>query len=126
MVPSPMTLDAVYWAMVAAFLTHELDAVKRHEWRILPLTSSLPERVGEQVFIWAHLPLAWLILWLDERTAMSGVRLGLSAFAILHVGLHWLFRRHPANEFNNPSSWALIVLTGVLGGLYLGLAVMHG
>jgi hypothetical protein len=31
MVHSTMTLDAVYWAMVAAFLTHELDAVKRHE-----------------------------------------------------------------------------------------------
>jgi hypothetical protein len=78
------------------------------------------------VFIWAHVPLSWLILSLDERTPTSGVRLGLSAFAILHVWLRWLFRRHPAYEFNNPSSWALIVLTGVLGRLYLGLAVMLG
>src|SRR5262245_61077856 len=126
MVPSAMTLDAVYWAMVAAFFTHELDAVKRHEWRVLPLTNFLPERVGEQVFIWAHVPVCWLILWLDEPTAISGVRLGLSAFAVLHVWLHWLFRRHPAYEFNNPSSWALIILTGVLGALYLAVAVTHG
>jgi hypothetical protein len=34
-------------------------------------------------------------------------------------------RRHPAYEFNNPSSWGLIVLTGVLGGLYLATAAMH-
>jgi hypothetical protein len=120
-----MTLDAIYWAMIAALFTHELDAVKRHEWRVLPLTSFLPERVGEQVFIWAHIPLFWLILWLDERTAMSVVRLGLSAFAIIHVWLHWILRRHPAYEFNNPSSWALIVLTGVLGALYLATAAMH-
>jgi len=126
MTPGAMTLDALYWAMVAALFTHELDAVKRHEWRVLPLTSFLPDRVGEQVFIWTHLPLFWLILWLDERSAMSWVRIGLSAFAIVHVWLHWIFRRHPANEFNNPSSWALIVLIGVLGALYLGLAVTHG
>jgi hypothetical protein len=126
MAPGATTLDAIYWAMVAAFLTHELDAVKRHEWRVLPLTSFLPERVGEQAFIWAHVPLSWLILWLDESTAMSGVRLGLSAFAVVHVWLHWILRRHPAYEFNNPSSWALIVLVGVLGALYLGLAATHG
>jgi hypothetical protein len=96
------------------------------ELRILPLTSFLPERVGEQAFIWAHVPSLWLIMWLDERTAMSGMRIGLSAFAIVHVLLHWIYRRHPVYEFNNPSSWALIVLTGVLGALYLGLAVTLG
>jgi hypothetical protein len=36
-----------------------------------------------------------------------------------NVGLHWLFRKHPAYEFNNPSSWGLILLTGALGAAYL-------
>jgi hypothetical protein len=117
-------LDVIYWAMLAAFFTHELDATKRHEWRVLPLTSFLPDRVGEQVFIWAHVPLFWLILWLDGRT--DGIRFALAAFAIIHVWLHWIFRRHPANELNNASSWALIILTGILGALYLGAGVLHG
>jgi len=119
-----MMLDAIYWVMVAAFFTHELDAVKRHEWRVLPLTRLLPDHIGAQVFIWAHVPLFWLILWLDDGTATGAVRLGVSAFAIVHVGLHWTFRRHPAYELNNPSSWALIVSTGVLGVLYLGAAAV--
>lgn len=114
-----MPLDAVYHAMVAAFFTHELDAVKRHEWRVLPLTSFLPERAGEQAFIWAHVPLFFAVLWFGEGAAADGFRLGLSAFAVVHVGLHWIFRKHPAYEFNDPSSWGLILLTGALGAAYL-------
>jgi hypothetical protein len=115
--------DALYWAMVAALFTHELDAVKRHEWRVLPLTSFLPERVGEQVFIWLHVPLFFAIFWFSTAEPVSGFRLGLAAFAVVHVGLHRLYRRHPRYEFNNPSSWALILLAGALGGVYLLAAV---
>jgi hypothetical protein len=118
-----MEPDVLYWGMVAAFLTHELDAVKRHEWRVLPLTSFLPDRVGEQVFIWAHLPLLFLLLRFSGEEPEGGVRIGLAAFAVIHVGLHWIYRRHPANEFDNPGSWALILLTGALGGVYLTIAL---
>jgi hypothetical protein len=114
-------IDLIYFAMVGAFFTHELDAVKRHEWRVLPLTSFLPDRVGEQVFIWLHFPLFALLLWGGSGDAASLTRIGLSAFAIVHVGLHVLFRRHPAYEFNNVSSWGLIALTGCLGAAYLAL-----
>lgn len=105
--------------MVAAFLTHELDAVKRHEWRVLPITSFLPERVGEQVFIWVHVPVFLAVFLFSQGHLVGGFRLGLSAFAVIHVGLHWLFRKHPAYEFNNVSSWGLILLTGALGAAYL-------
>lgn len=111
--------DFIYYAMVGAFFTHELDAVKRHEWRILPLIRSLPERTGEQVFIWIHAPLFGLLLWDGEGDPTSVTRVGLALFGIVHVGLHILFRRHPDYEFNNASSWGLIVLTGLLGALYL-------
>jgi hypothetical protein len=120
-----MSLDVVYYAMLAAFVTHELDAVKRHEWRVLPLTSFLPERIGEQVFIWIHLPLLLAVLWFGERSAtMDGFRFGLATFAVVHIGLHWLFRKHPAYEFNNPGSWGLILLTGVLGAAYVAGAAL--
>jgi hypothetical protein len=118
-----MSLDLLYYAMLAAFLTHELDAVKRHEWRVLPLTRFLRDRLGEQLFIWSHVPLILAILWFGEDApGADGFRFGLAAFAVVHVGLHWLFRRHPAYEFNNPSSWSLILLTGLLGAAYMGVA----
>lgn len=112
-------MDLLYYTMVGAFFTHELDAVKRHEWRVLPLTSFLSEKIGEQVFIWLHVPLFALLLWGGDGDPASATRLVLSVFAIVHVGLHFLLRRHPAYEFNNISSWALILLTGALGAAYL-------
>ncbi|MEM8794296.1 MAG: DUF6713 family protein [Pseudomonadota bacterium] len=116
-------IDLLYYAMVGAFFTHELDAVKRHEWRVLPIVRALPEKVSEQTFIWMHIPLFALLLWGGDGEPESATRIGLSAFAIIHVGLHYIFRNHPAYEFNNVSSWALIILTGLLGAAYL-VAVM--
>lgn len=112
-------IDFLYYSMIGAFFTHELDAVKRHEWRILQLLRTLPERLSEQVFIWLHIPLFALLLWGGDGEPESATRVGLAAFSIVHVGLYFVFRRHPAYEFNNPSSWGLILLTGFLGAIYL-------
>ncbi|MCA3452164.1 MAG: hypothetical protein LW715_09015 [Rhodobacter sp.] len=116
-------IDLLYYAMAGAFFTHELDAVKRHEWRVLPLIRALPDRIGEQLFIWGHVPLFALLMWGGDGTATSATRIGLSGFAILHLGLHILFHRHPRYEFNTASSWGLIILTALLGAAYL-LVVM--
>jgi hypothetical protein len=105
-----------YHLMLAFLFTHEIDAAFRHEWRILPLTSLLPDDVGRELFVWVHVPLFVAILALRDRPVF---RAGLAAFAIMHVGLHWLFRHHPAYEFNNPSSWLLILGAGLFGAVYL-------
>ena len=112
-------LDIVYYLMVGSFFTHELDAVKRHEWRVLPVIRALPERFAEQTFIWLHVPIFALLLWGGDGQASNRVRIGLAVFAIVHVGLHWFFRKHPAYEFNNPGSWAMILLPGFAGAVYL-------
>lgn len=112
-------IDLLFWAMVATFFTHELDAVKRHEWRVLPVLRALPEPAGEQLFIWLHVPLFLAVLWYGQDDAEGVFSLGVSAFAVVHVGLHWLFRKHPAYEFNTVSSWSLIGLTGLLGALHI-------
>lgn len=118
-----MSPDTLYHATLAALLTHELDAVKRHEWRVLPLTRWMPERVGEQVFIWCHVPLVLaLLLYGEQGETAAEVRLGFAGFAVVHVGLHWAFRKHPAYAFNTPSSWALILLAGGLGAAYAAQA----
>lgn len=111
--------EIFYFGMIASFFTHELDAVKRHEWRVLPLVRMLPEKAGEQVFIWAHIPLFFIIFWFSRDGVQTSFAIGLSVFSIIHVGLHWLFRNHHAYEFNNASSWSIIVLTGLLGGGHL-------
>ncbi|MGJ3263930.1 MAG: DUF6713 family protein [Salinarimonas sp.] len=116
-------IDLLWWATVALLLTHELDAMKQHEWRVLPLTRSLPEHTGEQVFIWLHVPVFLVVLALAESEAF---RVGFCVFAIVHVGLHWLFRNHPKYEFADFGSRALIVLPGVAGAAYLSGAAVAG
>ena len=108
-----------FWSMLAVLLTHELDAIRRHEWRIMPLINLLSDKAGEQTFIWSHVPLLFLIFWFSRDGAASGFAQFLSGFSIVHIGLHWMFRNHPANEFNNSGSWGLILLAGALGALHL-------
>ena len=119
-----MTLDIFYYLTVGLFLTHELDAVNRREWRILPGLRVLPERLGEQLFIWLHVPVIALLLIGGDGERVNAVRVALAGFAILHVGLHWLYRTHPANAFNTFSSWSLILGTGGLGAAYLLVAAL--
>lgn len=115
--------DWAYIIMLGFLVSHELDAVKRHEWRVLPLFSALPERLGEQVFIWAHFPIIVLLFGFGGLDAMSRISLCLSGFAIIHALLHFLFRNHAKYEFNSVSSAALIVGMGVFGMLHLIAAI---
>lgn len=95
----------LYSTMLALFITHELDVVKRHEWRVLPVTSFLPDATGAQVFIWIHAPLFAALFLFGANDPFSSAATGLSVFSILHIALHWFFRNHPAYEFNNAGSW---------------------
>ena len=114
--------DYIFIVFIAFFLTHELDAMQRCEWRILPVLSRLPEPLAARIFIWAHIPLFAFILWdFVNGSNASLFRNALAGFGVVHVALHWLFQRHPANGFNNLESKVLIWLTGLCGGVYLGL-----
>jgi drug/metabolite transporter (DMT)-like permease len=118
-----MRSRSAYLNVLAFLFSHEVDAAFRHEWRVLPLTSFMPEDAGRETFIWAHVPLiAGLLLGGEPRT----VRASVAVFSIAHVGLHWIYRHHPANAFNTLSSWLLILGAGLSGALYLLLARRDG
>ena len=114
-----MLENNLFHALVAAFLVHELDAMRRREWRIFPLLSLLPERTARPLFVWAHLPLVAVVLAYGYGFAPETFRAGFAVFAIVHVGLHWLFRLHPRNTFVGWGAWAPILVTGALGAAYL-------
>lgn len=118
-------LETVFTLSLTLIVTHEIDAVARHEWRVLPLTAFLPEKTGFAVFVLAHVPLIWLVLWggyhADAGTAALS-RLLIAGFCVVHVGLHILYRKHPAYAFDNPLSQSLIWGAGLAGAAYLGLA----
>lgn len=107
---------------LALIFTHELDAIRRAEWRIFPATAMLGDELGYQVFTAAHVPLFAAIL-LGLFAADGGLNrslvFGLNIFFIVHVGLHLLYLRHPKNQFTTPYSWALIGGAGLAGALDL-------
>lgn len=106
-----------FFVGLAFILTHELDAIKQHEWRIFPLTFWLPEKQGYLVFTVLHIFLfvpLFLALYTTDGINKSLIR-GLDIFFIVHVGLHLLLLAHPKNEFKSAFSWFLIVGAGLSG-----------
>lgn len=112
----------VFITALAFMFTHELDAMTRHEWRIIPWLRDLPDRLGRNIFVIAHAPVLALLMW--GVFAVTGDAQWIfgtifAAFCIVHVILHMLLAAHPANEFDNPLSQTLIWGAGGFGCLYL-------
>ena len=109
-----------FYTGLALLLTHELDAIRNHEWRVLPLVRALPDALGQQAFIAAHIPLFAILIALIaslNTVVRERARIGLCAFLVVHAGLHFLFSGHAEYEF---SSWLSALL--IYGAAACGLA----
>lgn len=115
-----MLTHLFFYLGMCLLLVHEMDAVQRHEWRIFPGLSLLPDKAGYYVFTAIHVPLYLWLYWGLHNNPETWRR-GLDVFFIVHVGLHVVFMRHRHYEFNNLFSWALILGAGVAGALDLWL-----
>ena len=118
-----MNTYVFFFIAFSFLLTHEMDAVRRHEWKVFPLLSQIrDDEQGYMLFTALHIPLYVFLLWgvSTNGTAMnqSFVR-GLDIFCGIHVPLHLLFIKHPSYQFNNWYSWTLIFGAGLAGGIDL-------
>lgn len=102
--------EHIFFYLAFAFiLTHELDAMRCKEWRILPGLSKLQEKTGIKIFILAHIPLYSLIfLGLISEKYKDILIIGLDIFFIIHLILHLFYLFHSKNEFKDFISWSLI------------------
>jgi hypothetical protein len=67
--------ETLFLLAFALMMTHELDAVARLEWRVLPVTSWMPDDVGFHVFVAAHVPLVLVLVhWAWLLAAAAGRR----------------------------------------------------
>ncbi|MES2656373.1 MAG: DUF6713 family protein [Bacteroidota bacterium] len=98
------------------FLAHQMDAIRCKEWRIIPLLSLLEDDLGYIVFLFAHIPIAFVIF--SQLTHGNDIELfikNFDIFMVLHIGLHFVFVQHQNNRFNNWISWILILSAGIMG-----------
>ena len=94
-------------------LTHEMDAVRHHEWRLFIGLRSLNEERAYRCFTALHVPLYSVLFW--GALHSEAVILALDAFFVVHLLLHIWFRHHPRYTFHSFFSWSLIVGAAIAG-----------
>ena len=114
--------DFAFYLGLALLFSHELDAMPNHEWRLLPILRSLPDAAGETAFMVAHIPIFAIVIGciasLNVGTR-SVARTLVSAFLVLHAGLHFLFSKNETYEFGSMASSLLIYGAAILGAAFL-------
>jgi Family of unknown function (DUF6713) len=114
--------DVLYYLGLACLFTHELDAVAHAEWRLLFILRGIPADSASSLFVAAHVPLFFGILWLGDhrRAAVRNLtRLSVAAFLVVHAVLHFSLSSNPEYEFHGTLSRALILSAAVCGIAYV-------
>jgi hypothetical protein len=117
--------NIIIYLGLSLLFTHELDAMTRREWRIIPGLNALSDASGETLFVLAHIPLYMLVLGFiasaNERTR-AVARAVLGIFLVAHAGLHYLFSGQASYPFSSGLSSVLIYGAAVCGLAFLALA----
>jgi hypothetical protein len=111
-----------FYLGIGFLFSHELDAMVQEEWRLLYVLRSIPDETAMPVFVWLHVPLFSLIVWLTHYSRELVKVLSRNAFAaflIFHAGLHFRLSDHPLYTFDTVLSQTLIYGGAVCGAVYL-------
>ncbi|MFY8096243.1 MAG: DUF6713 family protein [Flavobacterium sp.] len=115
-----LTAHIFFYLGLSLLTMHEMDAIRCREWRIFPGLSLLNDKLGQVIFIFAHIPLFYFIFWqLTNSQDIEAFIKGFNVFMIVHLGLHILFLKHINNEFKDWVSWSIIIGAGLCGLLDL-------
>lgn len=105
-------------------LTHEMDAIRKKEWRMFIILKNMPDEKASYTFMLLHIPLYTIILMvLFSGYAAIGNYI-VDVFLIVHMFVHFLFRNHPANQFTSLTSKLLIYGAGVLAVIHILLSII--
>lgn len=112
-------LTGIFALELALLFTHEMDAVRAREWKMVFKSNAVQEAKAYRVFLLLHIPLYAAVLFLllspHARTGFYIV----DTFLIAHMFVHLIFRKHPANGLNSAVSKGIINLSGVLALIHL-------
>lgn len=110
----PSWLLILFLFNLSLFLLHEMDAIRRSEWKLFIVLRDMKEEKAYTYFTWIHLPLYTIILSLLFSPYQTITFWILDLFFILHTVLHFVFEKHPQNEFKNRFSRSLIYPMGLI------------
>jgi len=110
----PDFLLVLFLFNLSLFLLHEMDAIRRSEWRLFIVLKDMEDSKAYKVFAFLHLFLYVIIFSLLFSEYQIIVFWFLDLFFIIHAILHLFFEKHPRNEFKNTFSRAIIYPMGIL------------
>ncbi len=121
-----MILKILLWINISLFYIHELDAVRKREWRMMIFAERLNDETAYRIFTALHLPLFAAVFWLVE-SRFDILYWFVSGFGVFHFLLHSFFRKHPENRMRNVFSRTVIVLIFLVSvlSIILALALMN-
>jgi hypothetical protein len=109
-----MTEHIFFYLGLSLMTMHEMDAIRCREWRMFPGLSSLSDKLGHILFVFAHIPLFFYIFWqLTHSQDLEEFIKVFNIFMIVHLALHILFLKHKNNEFKDWISWTIIIGAGL-------------
>ncbi len=111
-------LHAFFYLGLSLLVCHELDAVFRHEWRILPGLSLLPDDPARTLFVIIHVPVFVLLFSLTGHVSdiiRKRSQFGVDAFLIGHALVHFVMSGHELYDFEPP-----VETITVYGGALVG------
>lgn len=120
--------NTIFYLGLALLFTHELDSMPNHEWRVMPILSTMSDSTGMVLFLAAHIPIFAVVIAfiasLDQkvRTRARNIFCG---FLIFHTVLHYLFSGNPAYEFSSSISFVLIYGAGLCGVSYFLVSYLN-
>ena len=116
--------NIIFYTGFSFLLTHELDAMIRSEWRLIPFMKTIPDETGMNIFILVHIPIFAAGIALISSTNIrtrSISRIGFAMFFIFHGILHTLLKavEIPEYDFNSLLSKLIIYSCSVFGIVYI-------
>ena len=114
-----IVLNIIFSLELALLFVHEMDAVRRQEWKMFVKLKDMEDEKAYRVFMLLHIPLYTAILAL----LLSGYyRIGFyitGVFLIAHTLVHTGFRKHTANKLTSGISKSIIFISGILAAVHL-------
>jgi hypothetical protein len=120
--------NVVFYLGLGMLFTHEMDAMQNHEWRVLPILSSLPDATGEFAFLIAHVPIFAVVIAFVASLNISTRELAQKlacGFLIIHAALHLAFSGHADYGFSSLTSNLLIYGAALCGAMFLVMLILQ-
>ncbi len=126
-----MIYDALvflFYTNLSLLILHELDAIRRKEWRLFAFLKDMDDERAHQVFTLLHLPILVFIFWFLTHQAISTIfwfQIIIDTFLMIHLGLHLSIRNHENYQFSGKFSIRLIQSMALLGFIHVSIVALY-